>query len=117
MGFKTQDNAQAHVKKVLAILGDKWTGRVWHNHGCWHAAWQWGSVTLYYEVYGNYYHALVGEPGGCGGHMDLTTDNRQADDPIAAIKLACDAAIEAIEQQWKPIMTSVSVVRLSLGAV
>lgn len=115
MSFKSSYEASEHVKKVLAILGDKWTIRVWKNLG-WHCAWQWGSVTLYYSKYNDHYHVLIGEPGGCGGHMDLCQDEDlgYCKDPKEAIRMACDSAIEVFEREWRPIQSSVSQVRLSL---
>ncbi len=112
MSFKSKGEAWAHFEKVLAILGDKWQGRVWENLG-WHCAWQWGSVTLYYSVYGDSYGVLIGEPGGCGGHMDLSYDGPYSKNPKEAIRQACDNAIKVFEREWKPIQLSVAQVRLS----
>ena len=114
MSFKTEKKADAHAEKVLAILGDKWTGNVWENLG-WHVSWQWGSVTLYYSHYRQQYHSLIGEPNGCGGHMDLTQDGAGfSKDPQKAIRLACDYAIEVSQKEWLPIQSSVAQVRLVL---
>ena len=121
MGFTSEQKAEAHNAKVLGILDPEcegtWKGRVWYNHGGWHVCWQWGSVTLYYEPRGEYYHTLVGAPNGAGGHMDLSQGGGgRSQDPKEAIRLACDTALEVIENEWKSIELSVSVVRLSLGA-
>ena len=114
MAFKTEKQAQAHCDVILGFLGDSWKGRVWDNLG-WHVCWQWGSVTMYYSTYRKQYHCLIGEPDGCGGHIDLSQDIAgMSDDPKEAIRMACDTALEVIQQEWKPIEFSVSVVRLSL---
>ncbi len=118
MSFDSKIKAQTHSDKVLTILDPEcdgiWQGRVWDNLG-WHCAWQRGSVTLYYSVYSNHYSVLIGEPGGCGGHADLSHDDVPCSkDPKEAIRLACDAALETIETEWKPIELSVAQVRLSL---
>lgn len=114
MSFKTKSAANNHCAKICYTLGPGWEGRVWENLG-WHVAWQNGSVTLYYSVRGDYYHVLIGEPGGCGGHMDLTFDGNSNSDPKKAIMAACECAQTVFEKQWKPIQLSVANVVLNLG--
>ncbi len=114
MSFKSKKQAEAKRDEVLAVLGDGWEGEVWNNLG-WHCAWQLGSVTLYYSVYGDNYHTLVGDVGGCGGHMDLSVDLPSSKDPLEAVRMACDGALEVMEQKWKPIQESVTSVREAVG--
>lgn len=118
MTFETAKQAQEQCDKVLTILDPDckgtWVGRVWYNLG-WHVSWQWGSVTMYYDVCDKQYDCLIGAPDGCGGHMDLSQNGAgMSDDPKEAIRLACDHAIEVFEKEWKPIQLSVASVRLSL---
>jgi len=113
MSFKSSTEANEHLKKVLSILGDNWQGRIWDNLG-WHCSWQWGSVTLHYTPQSKMYCVLIGDPGGCGGHVDLSRDLVASEDPIEVIRASCDSALQVIADSWKPIESSVSRVRLSL---
>ena len=111
--FSTEAKAQAYSALVRKIIGDEWFPCVWENLG-WNVSWQWGSVTLYFEPRRDQYHCLVGEPDGCGGHIDLSQEGGWSSDPKKAIRLACDEALEVFENGWKPIMSSVAQVRLSV---
>lgn len=115
MSFNLKKQAQTFCDNILTTLGDNWKGRVWNNNLGWHCAWQWGSVTLYYSVYNSSYSVLIGEPGGCGGHMDLSYNRENIYIyPKEAIQAACDVAIEVFEKEWAPIQQSVTEVRASL---
>ncbi len=114
MGFETETAAHVVRNDVLQIIGDKWTGHIWENLG-WHVEWYWGHVQLHYDTYRNQYYGRIGELEGGGGHIDLApAETGWSDDPKEAIRLACTHAHEVFEEEWRPIMSSVSVVTLSL---
>lgn len=117
MPFKTKQSAEEKSHKVLAILGDKWTGRVWDNMG-WHVSWRWGSIAIHYSTERNEYYCFVGSPYDhlLGGHMDLGQEEGKgySADVLEAVRMACDNAIQVFESEWKPIQSSVAEIRLSL---
>ena len=109
MAFPNEKAAQAHCDKVLGVLGDKWKGKIRQDGvGDWDVSWQWGAILLRYMQHLNQYNVSVGNE-----HDDLII-YEHFDDPKAAVLVACDHAIEVFESEWKPIMLSVAVVRLSL---
>ena len=126
MSFKSKKQAQTHCDTVLTILDPKcegtWTGRVWNNLG-WHCAWQQGSVSLYYSSYNKSYSVLIGDPGTWAGRPDLCqdsdsdsdSDSDNCKDPKEAVRQACEAALEIIEKEWKPIQLSITEVLEGIG--
>jgi len=101
----------------MEILGDQWEPEVWDNIG-WHCAWRRGGVNLHYSVTGNYYHVLIGTPGGYGGHMDLSPAESLSDPcPKVAIRKACVYAQKIFQEEWDLIKLSVADVMLGLAGL
>lgn len=92
-----------------------WDVRVWENLG-WHIAWVNGAVSLHYDEYNRSdnrrFWAMVGDVRSMTGNAELTPRTcRRFVSPVAAVRAACDYAIDRIEEYWRPIESSVRDVR------
>ena len=113
--MKTKKEAQKVGLSVGKKLGQAWRIHIWENLG-WHVAWVRGAVNLHYEEHSNRpFWAMVGNPGDMPGDVRLALPFQKGyANPVVAVRVACDYAIDVIQTRWKPIESSVMAIRRTI---